>query len=186
MRVCGRRAASGRPLPTPPSGVPGRGLSWSGLVPQTVGVLDIVVAREAALEDWRRVHNAIIPTAPLTAAEVVERATRNRLTLAFAEGVLVGNATVRPPTDPDRICTVIVRVLPEHRRRGYGAAYLTHELAHARSLAPRRIETVVLASNTDGLTFARAQGFVEHERTTPVGDSVPFIGMHLDAGRDRS
>jgi GNAT superfamily N-acetyltransferase len=93
--------------------------------------------------------------------------------------VLVGNATVRPPTGPDGVATVIVRVLPEHRRRGLGSAYLESELAVARATGARRIETVVLESNADGLAFALAHGFVEHDRYVLDGDTVAFIDLHL-------
>ncbi len=141
--------------------------------------LDIVIASGELLDDWRSIHNQIIPSAPLSAGEVADRATRNRLTLAYASGELVGNATVRPPLDPDRVATVIVRILPEHRRRGFGSAYLEAELTHARSAGAQRIETVVLESNTDGLSFALAHGFVEHDRYLLDGDTVRFIDLHL-------
>jgi GNAT superfamily N-acetyltransferase len=140
---------------------------------------DIIVATGHLLDDWRAIHNRIIPTAPLSAADVAERAARNRLTLAYASGELVGNATVRPPSEPERVATVIVRILPEHRRKGFGAAYFEAELAHARSAGARRVETVVLATNTDGLSFALAHGFVEHDRYLLDGDTVPFIDLHL-------
>lgn len=149
-------------------------------LPYGVGVtLDIVLAAGPLLEEWRAVHNAVIPTAALSTDEVAERAGRNRLTLGYASGVLVGNATVRPPHGPEGAATVIVRVLPEHRRRGHGTAYLYAELAQARALGARRIETVVLASNTDGLDFALAHGFVEHDRYVLDGHSVPFVDLHL-------
>lgn len=141
--------------------------------------LDIVVATGPLLEEWRAIHNAIIPTAPLSADEVVDRAGRHRLTLGYADGALVGNATVRPPTEPDAVATVIVRILPGHRRRGLGTEYLDAELAMARAHGARRIETVVLASNTDGLAFAEARGFVEHDRYLLDGDTVPFVDLHL-------
>jgi GNAT superfamily N-acetyltransferase len=141
--------------------------------------LDIVIAAGPLLEEWRAVHNAIIPTAPLSVEEVVERAGRNRLTLGYASGDLVGNGTLRPPRGPDGVATVIVRILPEHRRRGHGAAYLDAELARARALRARRIETVVLASNTEGLDFALAHGFAEHDRYLLEGDTIPFIDLHL-------
>lgn len=141
--------------------------------------LEIVIATGELLDHWRVIHNAIIPTVPLSAPDVAGRATRNRLTLAYVAGELVGNATVRPTTDPDHVARVIVRVLPEHRRRGYGAAYLAAELAHARSTGARRIETVVLGSNTDGLRFALAHGFVEHGRYLLDGDTIPFVDLHL-------
>lgn len=148
---------------------------------QYVGVvsLEIVIAEGPLLAEWREIHNAIIPTAPLSPDEVAERAGRNRLTQGYADGVLVGNATVRPPTGPDAAATVIVRILPEHRRRGLGTAYLLHELAQARDVGAERIETVVLASNEDGLAFARAQGFVEHDRYLLDGDTIPFVDLHL-------
>ncbi|MDF8263281.1 GNAT family N-acetyltransferase [Luteipulveratus flavus] len=140
--------------------------------------LEIVPLTDALVKDWRAIHNRIIPTAPLSRAEVVERAGRNHLTLAYADGVLVGNATVRPPT-ADGVATVIVRVLPGYRRRGLGGAYLRAELAVAHALGARRIETVVLASNGDGLAFALAHGFVEHDRYVLPGDTVPFVDLHL-------
>ncbi|MEV0235243.1 GNAT family N-acetyltransferase [Nonomuraea sp. NPDC050786] len=141
--------------------------------------MNIVVATGQLLEHWRTIHNVIIPTAPLTAADVAERAGRNRLTLGYAAGRLVGNATVRPPTGPDAVATVIVRILPEHRRQGFGTHYLRAELAHARRLGAQRIETVVLASNADGLAFAAANGFLEHDRYLLDGDTVPFVDLHL-------
>ncbi|MBD3926062.1 GNAT family N-acetyltransferase [Nocardioides cavernae] len=141
--------------------------------------LEIVVATRDLLEEWRAIHNAIIPSAPLSAAEVAERSARNRLTIAYADDELVGNATVRPPSGPGRVATVIVRILPEHRGRGLGSAYLEAELAQARSAGAVRIETVVLASNQEGLQFALARGFVEHDRYLLEGDTVAFIDLHL-------
>jgi GNAT superfamily N-acetyltransferase len=141
--------------------------------------LDIVLATGPLLTTWQTIHNSIIPTSPLSADEVAERSTRHRLTLAYADGTWAGNATLRPPYMPDAVATVIVRILPEHRRRGYGMSYLQAELAEARRLGARRIETVVLESNTDGLAFARAHGFVEHDRYVLDGDTIAFIDLHL-------
>ncbi|UYM06383.1 GNAT family N-acetyltransferase [Solicola gregarius] len=143
--------------------------------------LDIVIATGDGLEDWRAIHNEIIPTHPLSGADVAERAGRNRLTLGFLGDELVGNATVRPPLPDSSVATVIVRILPEYRRRGLGAAYLSAELTHARELGARRIETVVLASNEDGLAFASVHGFAEHDRYVLPGESIAFIDLHLPA-----
>lgn len=141
--------------------------------------LDILVATGPLLEEWRAIHNAIISTAPLSPDDVVERAGRHRLTLAHVSGELVGNATVRPPRQPNAVATVIVRILPKHRRRGHGTTYLDAELSHAGALGAERIETVVLASNTEGVAFAQVHGFVEHRRYLVEGDTVPFIGLRL-------
>lgn len=141
------------------------------------------VARDT-VEDWRRIHNEIIPTAPLSAAEVEVRRSRDHLTLAYDGSTLVGNATVRPPRPESPAATVIVRTLPEHRRRGYGSAYLEAALADAEAVGPERIETVILASNTDGLSFACHRGFVEFDRYTLEGDLIPFV--HCVSSRLRS
>jgi len=140
--------------------------------------LRIAPAAPDLLEEWRAIHNAIIPTAPLISEEVAERATRHRLTLAYDGEVLVGNATVRPPDD-EGTAVVIVRILPEHRHRGLGSAYLDHELAETRALEPQQIETVVLATNEDGLAFALAHGFVEVDRYVLDGDTIPFVDLRL-------
>ena len=67
----------------------------------------------------------------------------------------------------------------QHRRRGLGSAYLAHELAEARTLQPESIETVVLASNEDGLAFALARGFVEVDRYLLDGDTIRFVDLRL-------
>src|SRR5215218_8391274 len=96
--------------------------------------LRIVPVDDGTLGLWRAIHNRVIPTAPLSPHEVAERATRNRLTLAFDGDIAVGNATLRPPRPEASTATAIVRVLPQFRRRGHGSAYLAWVLAEARAL----------------------------------------------------
>lgn len=141
--------------------------------------LRILPAAPDRLAQWRAIHNEIVPTAVLSEAEVEERATRHLLTVAYDNETLVGCATVRPPVHGEPTATVIVRILPPYRRRGLGTAYLEGQLAVARERGGGRIETVVLASNEDGLDFALAHGFVEHDRYLLDGDTVPFIDLHL-------
>jgi GNAT superfamily N-acetyltransferase len=133
----------------------------------------------ATLLDWQRIHNLIIPTAPLSAAEIVERAGRNHLEVAYRDDVAVGCSTVRPPTPESTTATVIARILPEHRRQGLGAQLYQRALATARTLGAETIETVVLASNEDGLRFATHQGFVEFDRYVLPGDTIPFVDLRL-------
>ncbi|MFG2115769.1 GNAT family N-acetyltransferase [Streptomyces sp. NPDC048718] len=133
----------------------------------------------APLTDWRLIHNAIIPTAPLSEEQVRERAGRNLLDVAYADGVPVGCSTVRPPDEETPAATVISRILPEYRGRGFGTALYERGLGHARTLSEAGVETVVLASNTEGLRFARARGFVETERYLLPGDTVPFVTLRL-------
>ncbi|MFF2924207.1 GNAT family N-acetyltransferase [Streptomyces celluloflavus] len=134
---------------------------------------------DAMLQDWRYVHNTIIPTAALSLDEVRERVRRNRLAVAYLGDVLVGCSTVRPPTNDASVATVIARVLPAHRRQGFGGELFAQGLAQARKLGADLVETVVLASNVDGLRFAHARGFVEVDRYLLPGDSVPFIDLRL-------
>ncbi|MEF9881079.1 GNAT family N-acetyltransferase [Streptomyces sp. P9-A4] len=134
---------------------------------------------EAQLADWRAVHNAIIPTAVLSSDEVRERAGRNRLDVAYLGDVVVGCSTVRPPDEETPAATVIARILPGFRGRGLGTALYERGLAHARTLSDEGVETVVLASNPEGLRFALARGFAELERYVLPGDTVPFVALRL-------
>ncbi|WP_328682364.1 GNAT family N-acetyltransferase [Streptomyces sp. NBC_01261] len=134
---------------------------------------------EDALQDWRHVHNLIVPPAALSLDEVRERSGRNRLENAYLGDVLVGCSTVRPPQGEDAVATVIARVLPDFRRRGYGVALYENGLTRARALGAGAIETVVLAANTDGLRFAEARGFVETERYVLDGETDLWITLRL-------
>ncbi len=133
---------------------------------------------DPTLRDWRSAHNAVIPTAPLSMGEVWERARRNLLDVAYLDTVLVGCTTVRPATDDEPV-TVIARVLPAYRRRGFGSALYRHGLRLARDLGADSVQTVVLSSNPDGLRFAKTRGFVEVERYLLDGEAVPYIHLVL-------
>jgi RimJ/RimL family protein N-acetyltransferase len=128
---------------------------------------------------WRDIHNAVIPAHALTSDQVLERLTRNHLTLAYSGDELVGNATIRPPQPDAMTATAIVRILPEYRRQGLGSEYLTAVLAQARRLSARRIETVVHASNQDGLAFALRHGFVEFDRYFLDGETTAYVDLYL-------
>ncbi|OPG04614.1 GNAT family N-acetyltransferase [Streptomyces sp. GKU 895] len=134
---------------------------------------------DAMLEQWRYVHNVIIPADPLSLDAVRERGTRYRLENAYVGDVLVGCSTVRPPEGEDAVATVIARVLPAYRRRGYGTALYENGLAHARGLGAKVIETCVLAVNEDGLRFAGKQGFVEVERYVLDGENDEWVDLRL-------
>lgn len=134
---------------------------------------------DAALLDWQYVHNLIIPTAPLALDEIRERVRRQRLDVAYAGDVLVGCMTVRPPADDPATATVIARVLPDHRGQGFGAELYARGLELAREFGATVIETVVLASNEEGLRFALAQGFVEFDRYVLPGDTIAFVDLRL-------
>ncbi|MEU8222007.1 GNAT family N-acetyltransferase [Kribbella sp. NPDC048915] len=138
----------------------------------------VPVADDRTLLDWQRVHNEIIPTAPLSVDEIRERSTRNVLEVAYDGDVLVGCSTVRPPSEESAAAVVIARVLPAYRRRGFGTAIYEHCLRRGRKLGDG-IETHILSSNTDGVRFAKAHGFVEVETYLLPGDTIPFLHLRL-------
>ncbi|MEW2130708.1 GNAT family N-acetyltransferase [Streptomyces sp. NPDC005435] len=143
----------------------------------------------AMLEQWRHVHNVIVPPAALSAGDARERAGRYRLENAYLGDALVGCSTVRPPAGEDRVATVIARVLPAYRGRGLGTALYAHALGHARRAGARAVETCVLAANGDGLRFAVRHGFVETERYVLDGERDEWVDLRLsplpgEAGKD--
>ncbi|KES06042.1 acetyltransferase [Streptomyces toyocaensis] len=140
---------------------------------------------EASIHDWQHVHNVIIPGDVLSLDDVRARVGRNRMEVAYLDDVLIGCTTVRPPTeDNGATAAVIVRVLPGFRRRGLGTRLYERAMAQAHALDAQVIETVVLASNPDGLRFAFRHGFVEVERyLLREGDTVPWIDLRLDGVR---
>lgn len=131
------------------------------------------------LRQWRHVHNVIVPPATMSLDEVRERAARHRLCNAYVGEELVGCSTVRAPQGEERVVTVIARVLPGFRGRGFGTALYEDGLAHARVLGAGAVETCVLAVNEDGLRFARARGFTETERYTLDGETDEWIDLRL-------
>ncbi|MFI8948194.1 GNAT family N-acetyltransferase [Streptomyces sp. NPDC053750] len=134
---------------------------------------------DAMVEEWRHVHNAVVPPAAMSLDEARERCARYRLENAYLGDVLVGCSTVRPPEGEERVATVIARVLPPFRRRGIGTALYASGLAHARVLGAGAVETVVLAANADGLRFAEARGFAERERYVLDGESDEWVDLRL-------
>ncbi|PYC83198.1 GNAT family N-acetyltransferase [Streptomyces tateyamensis] len=135
---------------------------------------------DAMLADWQHVHNVIIATDTLSLDEVRERAGRNCLEVAYLEGEPVGCTTVRPPaSDSPSTATVIARVLPALRHQGFGEQLYQRALERARALGATTIETVVLASNEDGLRFAETHGFVEIDRYVLPGDTIAYVDLRL-------
>ncbi|MEU6351769.1 GNAT family N-acetyltransferase [Streptomyces sp. NPDC047072] len=141
------------------------------------------VVGDAMAEQWRHVHNVVVPPAAMSIEDVRERVGRYRLVNGYLDDVLVGCSTVRPPEAG--VATVIARVLPEFRGRGFGGALYEKGLDHALALGAEVIETCVLAVNEDGVRFAEARGFVEVDRYTLDGESDVWIDLRLRAAGGR-
>lgn len=134
------------------------------------------------LEQWRHVHNVVVPPAAMSAEEARERQDRYRLANAYLGEVLVGCSTVRPPAGERRVATVIARVLPAFRRRGFGTAIHDEALAHVRVLGAEAVETCVLAVNEDGLRFAERHGYAEIDRYVLDGERDEWVDLRLPPG----
>ncbi|MFF8426385.1 GNAT family N-acetyltransferase [Streptomyces sp. NPDC016566] len=137
------------------------------------------VDSDAQLEQWRHVHNVIVPPAAMSLEDARVRRERYRLENAYLGDVLVGCSTVRPPAGEEGVATVIARVLPEFRRRGFGTALYESGLARARVLGAGAVETCVLAVNEDGLRFAERCGFVEIDRYVLDGETDEWVDLRL-------
>jgi len=137
------------------------------------------VAGDQMIEDWRMAHNAVIPTDPLSVEDVGERVRRHHLEVAYLGDEVVGCSTVRPPSEETSAVTVNARILPKYRRQGFGEQLYRRGLAKAEELDAEAVETIILASNVDGLEFAQRRGFVEIERYVLPGDTIPFITLRL-------
>lgn len=133
--------------------------------------------------DWRHVHNVIVPPFSLSLADVLRRARRNHLEVVYADGVLAGCSTVRPPRGGEAAATVIARVLPAHRGRGIGGVLYERAVARAREEGAAALETLVLETNPAGLRFALRHGFTEVERYVLPGLTVPEIALRRPLDR---
>jgi GNAT superfamily N-acetyltransferase len=136
-------------------------------------------AADNVLEDWRQVHNTVVPAAAMSLEEVRERVTRNLLDVAYVGDTLVGCCTVRPPAGPGGTATVIARVLPGFRRRGFGTRLYVATLDKAAALGAGTVETIVWEANVDGLRFAYRRGFVEASRDLLPGEDIAYVTLRL-------
>jgi GNAT superfamily N-acetyltransferase len=137
------------------------------------------VESDQSVLDWQHVHNVIVPPAEMSLAEVRERLGRFILEVVYQGDTLVGCTTVRPPVDASTTATVIVRVLAEHRRQGFGSELWHRALGKARELGAEQIETIVWEANGDGLRFAEARGFAEVSRYPHADGELPFLTLKL-------
>jgi GNAT superfamily N-acetyltransferase len=142
-----------------------------------------MIRRAESRDDLARlceIWTAITPREPMTPEQLLRRKERqpDRLyLLADVEGETVGLAIVTPTDSPNRRY-VGVRVLPEWRRRGIGSALVEPALAHADSLEPEWISTLVSEADPDSVAFAQRRGFEEYRRDVELllrlrGDEQP-------------
>lgn len=114
-------------------------------------------------EAWRQVRLAVVPDERcLSVPEMRALDSPSRLLLiATVDGAVVGSG-LGDLSDTSGAAFVAPRVMPEHRRRGYGSALLEALTEHGRSLGVPRLTASV---DDDGaLAFAIRHGFAEVDR----------------------
>ena len=138
-------------------------------------------------EAWRQVRIAVLPyertasVADLRASESPERL----MVLARVDGTVVGHG-LSDRADSAGAGSVIPRVLPEHRRRGYGTALLERLIEHVDGLGFPMLRAG--ADDEGSLAFAHRFGFTEVNREveqtyriegpiepTPVPDGLEVV-----------
>ncbi|HEX7254349.1 MAG TPA: GNAT family N-acetyltransferase [Gaiellaceae bacterium] len=118
------------------------------------------------LAGWCEVWNAITPREPTRLEDVKRRLERQpeRLYLvALEEQEVVGLGFCGPSQSPERTA-VVVRVLPEHRRRGIGSELLDLLIAHAAGLARPRVSGMVFEDDPESIAWVTNRGFEEYDR----------------------
>jgi N-acetylglutamate synthase-like GNAT family acetyltransferase len=135
---------------------------------------------DGAYEAFRSVRIAVVPYERCESLEQM-RADANPsrlLVLAHEDGVLVGSG-IADLSDSAATGFVAPRVLPEHRRRGYGTELLRLLADHLVSLDLPRVRAA--ADDDESLAFARAFGFevVDHdvEQSRTVADPPPVTEL---------
>jgi mycothiol synthase len=129
---------------------------------------------DADLAAYCDVWNAITPREPTTVEDVQRRLERQpeRLYLvALEEEEVVGLGFCGPSQSPERTA-VVVRVLPEHRRRGIGSELLGRVVAHAAQLERPQISGMVFEDDPDSIAWVTTRGFEESQRQVELSREV--------------
>ena len=137
--------------------------------------MDLTVCRsDADLEAFRQVRIAVLPYERCPSLEVLRQSAEEphrRYYVARVGGEIVGSG-LSQLADVAHRAGVAARVVPEHRRRGYGSRILERLVEHASTLGVRGMQT---STDDDGsLAFALHHGFepIDHqvEQLRAVGD----------------
>ncbi len=141
---------------------------------------------DADLAAYCDVWNAITPREPTTVEDVKRRLERQpeRLYLvALEEEEVVGLGFCGPSQSPERTA-VVVRVLPEHRRRGIGSELLDRVVAHAAQLERPQISGMVFEDDPESIAWVTNRGL---RGIRPPGRAVAraFLGRGRAAGTGR-
>jgi GNAT superfamily N-acetyltransferase len=130
---------------------------------------------DADLAAWIAVWDAITPREPSSPVEVLRRRLERqpgRLYLLARHGdEPVGLGFAGPSQSPERT-SLVVRVLPPHRRRGFGSALFDRALEHARGLQAPRVSGMVFEDDPESIVWVTKRGFEEYDRQVELSRVV--------------
>jgi mycothiol synthase len=138
---------------------------------------------------YTEVWNATTPTEPITVAETKHRLARQpwRLYLVAEVGGRVVGCGYVGRLDAAGRAFISVRVLPDWRRQGLGAALLERVQQYAADLYATTVQARVAADDEDSLEWVLKRGFVEVGRDVELvrelGDEepvAPLEGIQLE------
>ena len=142
----------------------------------------------AELETWAQLKSTVVPNEPVTAQQLIQTTTGDRLLLlAYVNGAVAG-CGIAALSDFGGRAFVAARVLPQFRRRGVGTALVRALAGHGRGLGRDGVNAFVYADDPGSMAFAEHFGLTETdyqlEQTRTVGaESPPVVpdGIRLDA-----
>ncbi|MCD6640000.1 MAG: GNAT family N-acetyltransferase [Nocardioides sp.] len=147
---------------------------------------------DADYEQWRQVRIAVVPYERTQSIEELRAAASpERLLVVARQGDEVVGSGMAARADTAQAGSVIPRVLPEHRRRGYGTALLERLVEHVETLGVPMLRAG--ADDEGSLAFAQRFGFTEVNReveqtfriTGPVDVSPVPEGIEVVTAGDR-
>jgi mycothiol synthase len=136
-----------------------------------------VASSVAELETWAELKSAVVPNEPITAEQLVQSASDDRLLLLAELDGQVAGCGIGALSDFGGRAFIAARVLPQFRRRGVGSA-LVHALAdHGRALGREGMNAFVYADDPGSMAFARRFGLARSdyqlEQVRTIGDEPP-------------
>jgi mycothiol synthase len=135
------------------------------VVTATVHVRECTTAEE--LRRSLEIYNEVWPQRAVT-LEAVEAWKRAAIAsveyLGSINGEDVGSAAASFEASRTNLVSMLVTVLPQHRRAGVGTALVEAVTAWAAEIGARELETRVEAGDAESLDFATRHGFREHSK----------------------
>ena len=121
---------------------------------------------DADLAAWCEVWTAITPREPAKLDDVKRRLKRQpeRLYLVALDGDEVVGLGFCGPSQSSERTAVVVRVLPDHRRRGIGSELLDRVMAHADGLGRPQASGMVFEDDPGSISWVSNRGFEEDDR----------------------